>query len=237
MRKTILTIQILLLGFTLIFAQETQTIKRFNYGVDAFALFDFAATGKSINTTTSEFKLKPISYVQYGMNLNIYYNFNEKLFLQTGVGNVMCKWKEETLYFPPNNSDSSLYAKTYIAKYFYLDIPLSVGYNITKLSDNTILNCAFGAKISFINTYYYYLGVEEYNGSIVGNETKNSFKDFFKGLGYSSFPVFFSIGVERDYFPKNISAGLSLLFQTRTLNAVIPVDKNYQIGLVFNIKF
>ncbi|HOE39189.1 MAG TPA: hypothetical protein PLG05_02795 [Bacteroidales bacterium] len=235
MKKLIIASLFLLIGTSITIAQESTSFKKFNYGVSLISEFDFLPITNRANRDYYESNVKPISFINYGMGFNAYFNINKMFFLKFGIESVWCNWKEEITQFKAYIYEPNLYKNSFHSKYFHLEFPISFGYNITNISEDITLYCSLGGKFSLMNYYYRSSKYEFRDGTIETYEKRANVKEFFDYLDFFAFPIFASIGLEKEI--KNSSAGVSLFFQSRDVGVVLGISGNHQIGLAFEFKF
>lgn len=85
MKKLIITSKLLLIGLSVVFAQETLSLKKFNYGLD-------------LSLITHPINVFDKTVTQYGIRPSVYYNLNQHFFLQTGIGVENCKYENFEKY-------------------------------------------------------------------------------------------------------------------------------------------
>ncbi len=223
MKKIIFITLFIALGYQFILAQETQSFKRFNYGVEVSLI------AYPLNVFEKN------SFI-YGIHPSVYYNLNEHFFLQSGLGLENCKY-ENLEEYELNGNLESLY---YIRKYIRISIPVIIGYRHGFKKSHFMLNSKLGAIYNSNLTYYDF--VNSSNPMVLSQETYYHHPNILRLLSFARFSLLYSIGLERKINNKHV-VGFSLYFLLLHQNQIIRHlwqsnwSSRYQTGIRLNYKF
>lgn len=222
MKKLIITSKLLLIGLSVVFAQETLSLKKFNYGLD-------------LSLITHPINVFDKTVTQYGIRPSVYYNLNQHFFLQTGIGVENCKYENFEKYELNGNVENL----DYIRKYVRFGIPLLVGYQNNFSNSDSGYNIKLGVLYNVDLIYYAYV-----NSSITSVSSGEAYykPSLSKSLSLARLAFDTSVGLSYD-ISQNHSLGLSFYFLILHKNQIVRHlwqqnwGSRYQTGLRIAYKF
>lgn len=222
MKKLIITSKLLLIGLSVVFAQETLSLKKFNYGLD-------------LSLITHPINVFDKTVTQYGIRPTVYYNLNQHFFLQTGIGVENCKYENFEKYELNGNVENL----DYIRKYVRFGIPLLVGYQNNFSNSDFGYNIKLGVLYNVDLIYYAYV-----NSSITSVSSGEAYykPSLSKSLSLARLAFDTSVGLSYD-ISQNHSLGLSFYFLILHKNQIVRHlwqqnwGSRYQTGLRIAYKF
>ncbi|MDD3860994.1 MAG: hypothetical protein PHW83_12405 [Bacteroidales bacterium] len=222
MKKIIFITLFIALAYQFVLAQEKQSFKRFNYGVDA-SLIIFPINLFDKNTCI------------FGIHPTLNYNLNNRFFLQTGIGLENGRYENFENYFVNGNTENL----NYIQEYLRFGIPVALGFHHNLFNNKFNLNTKIGVIYNSNLSYYDYVSVS--NAPFLNHEIYPK-PNLIKLLSWARLALYYSIGIEKKIV-NNQSVGFScfllILHQNQIVHYMWQSDNvsRFQIGVKLTYKF
>ncbi len=222
MKKIFITIQLLLIGLSFIFAQDVSSVKKFNYGF-------------SLSLITYPLNVFDKNLTLYGIHPNICYNINKHFFIESGIGLENCNYHYSENYLLNGNLESLEYNQ----KNIRIGVPISFGYQTKLFEKNINFITQLGVIYCFNMIYYDYV-----NSSYAPNMNSETYYhvSLKKALSSARFAPYCTLGLEKNIY-KKLCLGISVYFLILHENQIVHYiwqsdwPSRYQTGIKLNLKF